>query len=97
MTKINVKYISKLANFTLTPEEEKKFDKQLSAVLDHIEELSTVNIENVEETSQVTGLTDVERNDEVTPSLSQEEALSNAKATHNGSFEVPVIIEEAIE
>lgn len=97
MTKINVKHISKLASLPLTEEEEKKFEKQLEEILSHIDKLLTSNIANVEETSQVTGLENVARTDEVSQSFSQEEAISQAKVKHNGLFEVPVIIEEAIE
>lgn len=97
MTTIDVKHIAKLAELFLTEEEEKKFEKQLSAILEHIEKLSKVNVSKVAETSQVTGLENVEREDSATTSLSQEEATSQAKAKHNGLFEVPVILEEAVE
>lgn len=97
MTKINVKHIAKLANLSLPEKEEITFEKQLSAILDHIEKLSEVDTSNVEETSQVTGLTDIYREDMPELSLSQEDAVSQAKKTHNELFVVPVIIEEAIE
>lgn len=97
MSKINVKHLAKLAALPLTEAEEKKFESQLEVVLSHIEKLSEVDITNVEETSQVTGLENIDRDDTVSQSFSQEEAISQAHITHNGLFEVPVIIEEAIE
>lgn len=95
--KIDIAHFGKLANLPLKPEEKKDFVKQLSAILGHFEKLSKLPTDKVEETSQVTGLTNVSRPDEVTESLSQKEALSNAKNTNNGSFVVPVILEEAID
>lgn len=97
MTTVNVKHIATLASLPLQPNEEKKFKSQLETILSHIEKLSEVNTKNVVETSQVTGLENVTRDDLLAQSLSQEEATSQAKSVHNGLFEVPIIIEEAIE
>lgn len=95
--KIDVSHIAKLANLKLTPQEEKKFGKQLSAILEHIEKLSGVETENTEETSQVTGLINISTEDKIRPSLNQQDALKNAGKTYNGQFVVPIIINEAIE
>ena len=91
--KIDVVHISKLANLTLDNTQIKKFEKQLSAILGHIEKLSEVSTDKVEETSQVTGLANVLRSDEVSISMSQEDALSNNKKIHNGAFIVPATID----
>jgi aspartyl-tRNA(Asn)/glutamyl-tRNA(Gln) amidotransferase subunit C len=95
--KIDIAHIAKLANLPIGASEEKKFEKQLSAILTHIEKLSEVPTDKVEETSQVTGLVNISRSDEVVASLSQNEALANTKEKHKGTFVVPVIIDEAIE
>lgn len=92
--KIDVAHVAKLANLPLTPEETKTFEKQLSAVLDYIKKLDEVDVSGVEPTSQVTGLENVTRDDETKPSLTQKEALANAKATHNGLFVVKGIFED---
>lgn len=92
--KINVKHIAKLANLSLKHEEGKKFEKQLSEILSYVEKLKEVDTKNVEITSQVTGLENITRKDEITSSLTQEEALSNAKSQHNGLFKVPAILTE---
>lgn len=90
--KIDVSHVAKLANLPLTPEEEKKFEKQLSSILTYINKLNEVETKNVEPTSQVTGLENVTREDETQPSLSQEKTLKNTKNTHNGFFKVPAIL-----
>lgn len=92
--KINVPHVAKLANFTLTPEETEKFEKQLSDVLAYVEKLESANTEGVIETSQVTGLENVTREDVAGDSLSQADALSGAKAVKQGMFQVKGIFSD---
>lgn len=92
--KIDVSHVAKLANLPLTEEEKKKFETQLTETLDYVNQLEEIDTKNVEPTSQVTGLENVTREDVVTPSMSQEEALKNAKSTYKGFFKVPAIMEE---
>lgn len=92
--KIDVAHVAKLANLPLTPVEEKKFEKQLSEILSYVEKLKEVDTKNVETTSQVTGLENVIREDQTSPSITQEEALSNTKSKYNGLFKVKAILEE---
>lgn len=90
--KFDIAHVAKLANLSLTDEEKSKFEKQLEETVDYIESLSEVDTEGIEPTSQVTGLENITREDEITPSLSQEEALKNAKSTHKGYFKVKGIL-----
>ena len=94
LMKIDVSHVAKLANLPLSDDEKKKFGKQLDETLEHIASLQKIDTASVEPTSQVTGLENVTRDDVVTPSLSQEEALKNAKETYKGFFKVKAIIEE---
>lgn len=99
LTSNDVKHVAELANLPLTAAELKKFQKQLSSVVDYIAELQEVQTSNVEPTSQTTGLENVFRDDsvDVTRILSQEEALSGTEKTHNGYFVVPMVLEEKKE
>lgn len=90
--KFDIKHVAKLANLSLTSEEEEKFGKQLEETVEYIEGLDEVKTDGVEPTSQVTGLENVTREDEIKPSLTQEQALSNASSTHNGFFKVKGIL-----
>lgn len=92
--KINVVHVAKLANLPLKKEEISKFEKQLSEILTYIEKLQEVDTRNIETTSQVTGLENITRQDGTTPSLTQEEALSNTISQHNGLFKVKAILTE---
>jgi len=92
--KIDVLHIAKLANLPLVKDEIKKYEEQLSAILEYIEKLKKVKTDDVLETSQVTGLENVTKDDSPTPSLSQEEVLSNTKNKQSGSFKVKAIFEK---
>jgi len=91
--KFDIKHVAKLANLTLSSEEEEKFSDQLEETITYIEGLNEVNTDGIEPTSQVTGLENVTREDEILPSLSQEDALKNAKSTYNGFFKVKGILQ----
>ena len=92
----DVKHVAKLANLTLTEEEIKKFQGQLSQILDYVNQLQEVDTSGIKETSQVTGLENEFREDEVNQSLSQAQALSNAKNIKNGYIQVPHVFKEII-
>lgn len=90
-----VKHVAELANLPVTKDEEGKLAIQLSETLDYIKRLDEVDTKRVEPTSQVTGLINVTREDKVTQSLPQEEALKNAKSTYQGYVKVGAILDQA--
>jgi aspartyl-tRNA(Asn)/glutamyl-tRNA(Gln) amidotransferase subunit C len=92
--KIDISHVAKLANLTLTPTQEKTFEKQLGEVLNYISKLNEINTDSVEPISNITGILNVSREDEAKPSLSQDDALKNAPKIHNGFFEVDAIFAE---
>ena len=92
--KIDIKHVAKLANLSLNDEELKKFDSQLSKILEYIETLEKVDTKAIKPTSQVTGLINVVGDDEGFPSLTQDEALKNTDSKHNGLFKVKAILEK---
>ena len=93
--KIDVKKVAKLANLTLNPKDEPKFEKQLTDILGYVDILKEADTEGVAITSQVTGFENVTREDKSTPSLTQEEALSGSDSTQNGMFKVKAILDES--
>ncbi|HXU77933.1 MAG TPA: Asp-tRNA(Asn)/Glu-tRNA(Gln) amidotransferase subunit GatC [Methylomirabilota bacterium] len=90
---IDVHYVARLARLSLSAEEEQKFGAQLGHVLGYIEKLKEVDVSGVEPTAHAFPLVNVTRPDEVRPSLTNEEALSNAPSKANGLFVVPKIVE----
>jgi aspartyl-tRNA(Asn)/glutamyl-tRNA(Gln) amidotransferase subunit C len=95
LTKDDVLHVAKLAKLNLTDSEIAKFTPQLGEVVNYISELSEVDTEGIEPTSQTTGLENQTREDvvKIESSLSQDEALSGSDKTHNGYFKVKAILE----
>ena len=68
LTKDEVRHIAKLARLNLSDEEVEKFTKELSSILEYVDQLQEVDTKGVEPTAQVTGLHNSFRSDEVKPS-----------------------------
>ena len=64
-----------LARLTLSDAEVKSMTKELGAILSYVDMLNEVNTDHVQPTAQVTGLTTVLRDDEVTVSDASPESL----------------------
>ncbi|MFT3706111.1 MAG: Asp-tRNA(Asn)/Glu-tRNA(Gln) amidotransferase subunit GatC [Archangium sp.] len=89
-----VRHVAKLARLAITPEEEAKLVTQLSAVLDAVDELSSLDTKDVPPmTFAVTEGAGATRADEARDELSVERALQNAPEKLNGSFVIPKVIE----
>ena len=86
--------MARLARLELTDDEKLTFTRQLSSILTYMDQLKTVDITGVEPTVTVMPVTNVFREDEVEPSLSQEQALANAPDQSGGFFRVPRILED---
>jgi len=65
LDKQQIQHIANLARLHLSDEELEKYGGQISAILGYIEQLHEVDVEGVEPTAQVTGLTNSWREDEV--------------------------------
>ena len=86
ITKKQVKHIAHLARIKLTDKEIKKFQKQLGDIITYFDMLNEVDTEDVESTSQVTGLVNRIRKDEPRDFLTQKHALQNAPDKKDGYF-----------
>lgn len=91
---ITVKQLAKLANVKLSDKQEKELENGISSVITYMDEIKNLDVENVAETSRVTEEENVFRADLIETSLTQEQALKNAKRTYNGFFVVPYVFEE---
>ncbi len=93
LTLDEVRRIAALARLRLSPEEEQTFEGQLSAILDHVAQLSELDVSGVEPMTHALAEGVPLRADEVRPGLSPDEALANAPAREETFFVVPRIIE----
>jgi len=91
LSKDQIKHIAKLARLDLSVEELEKYGKQLSVVLDYINQLQEVNTNNIEPTAQVTELYDVFRNDEIL-NWDSEEIENSLKKAPQGLEERQIIV-----
>jgi aspartyl-tRNA(Asn)/glutamyl-tRNA(Gln) amidotransferase subunit C len=91
LTAEEVRKIARLARLELMDKEVENLGKQLSETVGYVEVLEKLDTSGVEPTFQVTKQVNRWREDEVKPSLSQEEALSGSKRTHRGYFVVPYV------
>jgi aspartyl-tRNA(Asn)/glutamyl-tRNA(Gln) amidotransferase subunit C len=65
--------LAKLAKIELTDAENEQMQKEVSAIVSFVAKLETLDTANVEPTSQVTGLTNVMRPDEITSNFAKED------------------------
>jgi aspartyl-tRNA(Asn)/glutamyl-tRNA(Gln) amidotransferase subunit C len=94
ITKEQVEHVARLARLEVSEEEKTIFARQLSGILTHIDQLKEVDTTGVEPTATVLPTENVFREDEVRPSLTQEQALANAPDQADGFFRVPKILED---
>jgi aspartyl-tRNA(Asn)/glutamyl-tRNA(Gln) amidotransferase subunit C len=92
-SKETLEHVSKLALLDLSEEEKEKLAKQLGDILNYFKKLNDLDTSNVEPmTHPIDGLKNVFREDIPWESLSNEEALENAKHTKDGHFKAPRIL-----
>jgi len=90
-----VRRVAALARLKLSEEEERLFAGQLSAILDHVRDLESLDLAGVPPMTHALagGEAVVLRPDTLVPGLSPEEALANAPERQGTCFKVPRIIE----
>lgn len=79
LTKDDVRHVAKLARLTLTDQEVDQFTTQLGSVFTHLDILSEVNTDDVQETAQVSGLQNAMAPDVVRPSLDRDAFLKTSQ------------------
>lgn len=89
-----VAHLADLARIDLSDAELDQMAPQLSVILESIASISEVASNDIPPTSHALPLTNVFRDDVVTPGLTAEQALSGAPAAEEGRFSVPRILGE---
>lgn len=91
ITKEQVEHVAKLARLNLTEEETELYTKQLSKILDYIDQLNQVDTSGVEPMTQPIPTVNVMRDDIFKKQFQREEMLKNAPHEEYGFFRVPKI------
>lgn len=89
-----LRHIAKLARLEINPDKENYLAEQLSETASYIDVLSELDTKNIEPTYQTNHLKNVTRDDIIDESLSQKDALSQAKDTYNGYFKTQATIKK---
>lgn len=90
----DVEHVAALARLSFSAEEKQRLTAQMNEILTYMEQLNSLDTENVEPLSHVITLGNVFRADERVPGLTREEALANAPAATDKFFKVPKVIGE---
>jgi aspartyl-tRNA(Asn)/glutamyl-tRNA(Gln) amidotransferase subunit C len=96
LTREDILKLASLSRLKLSEEEIEKYQKDLSTILEYVEQLDAVDVSDLKPTYQVTGLTssgaNATREDEVTDQVSQNELFKNLPATEDGHIKVKRMI-----
>ena len=92
ITRDEIAHLANLARIDLTDAEHDHLAPQLSVILESVASISGVADENTPPTSHALPLTNVFREDVVTPGLTADEALSGAPEQEGQRFKVPRIL-----
>jgi aspartyl-tRNA(Asn)/glutamyl-tRNA(Gln) amidotransferase subunit C len=95
ITPETVRHVALLSRLELTEEEVSVFVSDLNSILGYVDKLSELDTKDIPPTSHSLKLQNVFREDDVQPSLSNEDALSNAPDCENGYFKVPAVLQDS--
>jgi aspartyl-tRNA(Asn)/glutamyl-tRNA(Gln) amidotransferase subunit C len=90
---IDIEHVARLARLELTDEEKARLREQLGVILEAAAKVSEVATDDVPPTAYAIARSNVLRPDEITPSLTTEEVLSNAPEVEDDRFKVPRVVE----
>lgn len=82
-------HVARLARLELSDAELERMAGELSAILDHVERISELDLDGVEPTAHVVELENVFRPDEPRPSWERDRILAPAPSSAEGAFRVP--------
>ncbi|HWU62005.1 MAG TPA: Asp-tRNA(Asn)/Glu-tRNA(Gln) amidotransferase subunit GatC [Ensifer sp.] len=88
-----VKRVARLARLAVSEEEAQKMMGELNGILGFVEQLSEVNVKDVEPMTSVTPMVMRKRADVVTDGDKADDIVANAPATTENFFMVPKVVE----
>ena len=95
ISRAEVEHIADLARLELSDREIEQLQKELSDILEYVEQLNQLDTSAVSPTAHVVVRRDVLRGDRTEPSLPRHEALANAPQAQDGFFRVHAVFERA--
>ena len=89
-----VRHLAGLARIQVSDAEVSQFASQLALIVDSVATVKAVASEDIVATSHPIPMSNVFREDVVTPSLTQQQAMSGAADSESGRFKVSAILDE---
>ncbi|MBD1922023.1 Asp-tRNA(Asn)/Glu-tRNA(Gln) amidotransferase subunit GatC [Microcoleus sp. FACHB-831] len=86
-----VRKVAHLARLELTPEQEEQFTTQMGSILDYFDQLSELDVSNVQPTTRAIDVSNVTRHDELQPYTNRDAIFSIAPDQEGDFFKVPQI------
>ena len=93
MDQQQVSWVAHLARLELSPADLATMTRQLTAILDYVNQLQQVNTDGVEPLAHPLPVRNVFRDDEPRPSLPVDAALANAPDRRGDYYGVPAVLE----
>lgn len=93
VTKKDLENVAVLSRLAIPADKEEQYANQLNDVLTYMENLNSINTDDVQPIAHVLPISNVFRDDVVKESLDRDLALSNAPLKDDGYFKVPKILE----
>ena len=92
--KFDIQQLAELVRLHLKPDERAELSRDLEKILAYVEQLQTLETDQVQPTSHVLQIENVFRKDIVKPSKVRESVLKHAPKRSDKFFKVPKVIEE---
>jgi len=94
ITEADARHVAYLSRLEFSASEIQRFTHDLNNILIHVDKLAELDTTNIEPTSHSLKMENVFREDEVRPSLTNEQALANTPEREGPFFKVPQIIQD---
>lgn len=93
LTAQEVQWVAHLARLQLTEAELDTMTRQLSAIVDYVDQLKQVNTDGVEPMAHALAVQNIFRDDEPASSLPVADALANAPQRRGDFYSVPAVLD----
>lgn len=93
ITKEAIEHVAGLARLNLTEDEKARLTKDMEDIISFVDKLNELDTKDIVTTDHVIPITNVLREDVVSPSYQREKILMNAPVDEEGCFKVPKVVE----
>ena len=94
LTENQVRHVAKLARLNCSDEQIANFTHQLDAIIQYVGQLEQLDTTNVEPLAHCLPVHNVFRADQITASLTSDQALANAPQSDGEFFSVPKVLDD---